>query len=569
MAKIFFAGKFLPERAGETHFMIVGTTGSGKTITFRLIMNSLIPSFFQKDETGNFPRRRAVIFDEKQDVYSFLRQMKVPLQAIYLLNPFDSRCHAWNMAEDVTGPDTALQIATIFIPEERGSQNRFFSDAARAILTGVIRAFIEKGRKQAGGPQWFLSDILAVMREPDLIKHVLAQSNEKYLIKLYLQEGKTANDILATAGAFLAPFETVGALWKQAQEKGRHISLRRFLQENAVLVLGNYQEARAPIEAVNRLVFQRLTQLVLAQPENPSEERQKQRTWFFLDELRKLGQLPGLDDLMNNGRSKGACVVIGFQDIQGLKAVYDEEVTDELTGLCNNFAVLRLSGVATPRWAAQLFGEERGKDVTQNEGIQNATTGGISFSQGEGESPYQRTLYFDATFKQIPIVRKPDYGVMGYYLSPFMLSKGKINPFPKTLEWNEIDAALPNALQAEGQPWDKKTESVDTDTANFCPWLTSKGERDEAIKYLAALEGKDWGRLGLSPYQEVVGTRTTGADEPGRGHIPAPSPEHLDKEPISRLQREIGGGQRIQKPKLKPMQASEDETAVKWDLRRP
>lgn len=512
--KVFFGGHFLPEAAGETHFMIVGTTGSGKTLTFKMMMKSIIPDFF----SGEL-KRNVVIFDEKRDIYSFLRhELNIDAQNIQITNPFDSRCCAWDISKDIKGPDTALQISTILIPEDAKSSNRYFSDAARVILTGVIRTLIVNTSET--GESWYFSDVLSIMRNVKHIRHILSTTNEgQEILDLHLQEGKTANDILSTVGAYLAPFEVIGALWKKAQEEEpkRLFSLNQFLKQKSILILGSYQEARAPIEAINRLLFQRLTQLILAQDENPHDgEHNKRRTWFFLDELRKLGNLPGLDDLMNNGRSKGACVVIGFQDIQGLRHVYGQHLADEITSMCSTVAVLRLAGSVTPKWAAENFGEERTIRITENFGLSTGSRASTNYNSTMNQSIYDKNIYYDSLFKSLSIVNRPNYPLDGYYFSPYIFLRGRgrhhfkngadiyqpddvdINndeplpqPFRYTLAWEQIDLILPRRNHNEQRESD------------FLPYLTRNGEIDESVKYLNTLNNKDWKKLGL----KIIGTK--------------------------------------------------------------
>ncbi|MGV2342203.1 MAG UNVERIFIED_CONTAM: type IV secretion system DNA-binding domain-containing protein [Planctomycetaceae bacterium] len=50
------------------HFLAVGTTGSGKTVVMRLLMQSVLP------EIGSGNDVRAVIYDAKQDMMSILQQ---------------------------------------------------------------------------------------------------------------------------------------------------------------------------------------------------------------------------------------------------------------------------------------------------------------------------------------------------------------------------------------------------------------------------------------------------------------------------------------------------------------
>ena len=90
---------------------------------------------------------RAIIYDAKQDIVSILAGMrdrptvdgKLSLSCrVVLLNPFDKRSAAWDMAKDILAPVTAQQIATILIPVEKNASQPFFTDAARHILTGVF-----------------------------------------------------------------------------------------------------------------------------------------------------------------------------------------------------------------------------------------------------------------------------------------------------------------------------------------------------------------------------------------------------------------------------------------------
>ena len=62
----------------------------------------------------------------------------------------------------------------------------------------------------------------------------------------------------------------------------------------------------------------------------------------FLDDVREAGKLDGLSRLLNQGRTKGACVVLGFQDSDGMRDVYGEYVANELVGQCANKAILRV-----------------------------------------------------------------------------------------------------------------------------------------------------------------------------------------------------------------------------------
>jgi type IV secretory pathway TraG/TraD family ATPase VirD4 len=471
---IYFGGLPLPDEAATSHFMIVGTTGSGKTLTLRMMMGSVLP------EIARVSDHRAVIFDVKQDMVSILYGMGFSYQKVCILNPFDSRCHEWDMAADIPGPDIALQVAAILIPEEN-SQNRYFSDAARDLLGGVMNVFIEKAKERQKKdsslkPSWRLADLIYATRSPERLKHVLNQTEEgKDLVVLHLEGGSnTTRSIISTVRTRLHPFEVIAAMWSQAGQQGRRVSLKAFLKENKILVLGNNQEAITPIQAINRVIFQRLTELSLNQ-----EESSTRRTWFFLDEVRKLGKLEGLGDLMTNGRSKGACVVLGFQDIDGLRDVYGKEVAGELTSMCGSFGVLKVSGASTPQWASEIFGEQEILQTVRNSSS-SSNFQGASFSSGETEQIRERKLYLPSQFRMVPLPREGE-PLYGFFCSSILGSR----PYRAEIPSSEVSEMLHRKAPSQN---------------NFVPW------ENEECKKLPVWGVQDYLRLNIDPFISAPGS---------------------------------------------------------------
>jgi len=484
---IYFCGVKLPEESANNHFMIVGITGSGKTLIIKMMMKSVLPKI------KKVRNQRAIIFDVKQDIVSVLGSIGIPEQGIIILNPFDKRCWEWDIAKDITGPDTSLQVASIIIPEDNG-QNRFFTDAARDLLSGVMNVFIEKGnerfKKKNLKPEWTLADVVLTCKNPKRIESVLSCTSEgRDLIETYLKTERESLSILSTLRSRLAPFEVISALWKRARHANgtaRRIGLKDFLNTNAVLVLGNNQSAKAPIEAINRILFQRITELML-----DKEEDRESRTWFFLDEVRKLGRLPGLDDLMTNGRSKGACVVLGFQDIDGMRSVYGNEIANEITSMPATVGILRVSGVSTPKWASDFFGEYEAKEITY--GYSEARGKEFTRTENENESIREKKVFLSSEFRLVKKVDKEN-GLNGYFASAF---ESNI-PHSFHIDWNIVRerAAL---------------DSEDSNIENFIRW------DNEDFKRIPDWDDADIERLNIAPNNNSHADGQRGAAPPSTG----------------------------------------------------
>jgi hypothetical protein len=160
---------------------------------------------------------------------------------------------------------------------------------------------------------------------------------------------------------------------------------------------------------VNRVLFQRASELALKQPNSTSR-----RTWFFLDEVREAGKLDGLSRLMTKGRSRGCCVVLGFQDIHGMKAVYGPEVALELIGQCSQKALLRMESDATAKWASATVGQFEHVDIVRSQSA--------GFARGVGavnRSETWRTadVVMPSEFQAIPPTSM-ERGLTGYFLTP-------------------------------------------------------------------------------------------------------------------------------------------------------
>ena len=89
-----------------SHFLIVGTAGSGKTGLLKMFMKSVLCTTHEPFRL----RFRAVINDPKQEVVSDLIRWGLKEEDIIITNPFDDRRSAWDVASDVNDPSTALQF---------------------------------------------------------------------------------------------------------------------------------------------------------------------------------------------------------------------------------------------------------------------------------------------------------------------------------------------------------------------------------------------------------------------------------------------------------------------------
>ncbi len=280
----------------QSHWLAVGVTRSGKTLTIRLFLQCVMPLIGtapeDKPPAHRGTRYRAVCYDPKTEMLPILHPL-VKCRVV-LVNPFDLRGHAWRLRDDVgTDFTIALEIANCLIPRAEGEKNPFFTEGARALLAGIMTSLA------LSGGEWNLLDVVTATKSRKVMREVLGRHPQtRHLIEQYFEPEETFRNILATIANQMAIFDPVARLWAAAEREGKSVSLKEWLEGDFVLVLGNDDSRRVVIDPLVRAIFGRIASLLL-RPDKPDGER----NLVFLDELREAGHLPGLRRLLNKGLS--------------------------------------------------------------------------------------------------------------------------------------------------------------------------------------------------------------------------------------------------------------------------
>lgn len=389
----FFGGRYLPAEETTKHFLAVGTTGSGKTVVLRLLMQSVLPQIGLGQDT------RAILYDAKQDLMSILGAYLNP-ECIRTSHPFDERGLSWCLWRDVQEPRTAVEIAFTLIPREHESQP-FFADAARHLMYGVMISFMSSGR------EWMFADLVRALRSKRILKQVLRKHPyTRELIGLYFRDERLFSNIMSTIATKMMAFETIAAAWETA--KGS-FSLEDWLTEEYALLLGSAHTSRAAIEAINRCIFKRACDLTLNLPDSFSRSN-----WFFLDEVSSAGKHDSLVSLLKEGRSKGARVVLATQSLSGMRdpKMYGPHVTDEILGLVGNRFIGRIEDPETAEWLSRLFGDQEIVQITRGH---TSSSGSGNSSSSVSRSASIRRAVLPAELMNLPGASSKR-GIPGYYL---------------------------------------------------------------------------------------------------------------------------------------------------------
>jgi hypothetical protein len=400
----------LPEQVATTGTLFIGAIGAGKSLLIKLLGKSVFP-FIGKTRAGHKAPEaerpvdlRAVVFDAKQDMMSYLH--RVADCKIVTLSPFDLRCGYWNVSRDINEPVFAEALAHILIPANPNAHQPYFDDAPRELFQAVPEAFIE-----LKVPDWSLFDLVHACTNQARLEKVLEKTEHgRDLIQNHLRAGDTSLNVMSTLLTKVGRYRFVAYAWDHARREGgkeKEVCLHDFVHgQPSILVLGNSKKAKPSVRAINQLIMSRLGEIILDLPDSRTR-----KIWFFIDEARMAGKFEGLSELVVEGRSKGVCPVLGFQDLDGFFHVYGEKEGNELIGQFANRCILGLRSQRTAEWASKLFGEYEGfefhESTTSNSsGIGTTTSYQLAKRQGF------LTSQFD-----LPQTG-PENGLHGYYLVP-------------------------------------------------------------------------------------------------------------------------------------------------------
>lgn len=402
---LVFGNDLLPASAATQHFLVVGTTGSGKSLLQRRLMKGPLRRIAKGSDT------RAVIFDAKSDTVPYLRRIGVTCP-VYSLHPFEARdispCSvAWDIAVDITSLARAQNLVSSLIPEEKGGNNRYFTDAARQVVTEVAASLM---RHTPGA--WTFADFVFACLSRERMQAVLRRDADgRDVLDAFFGDERTAYQVFTTIVSRMTYYKPVAATW-QRLEVDRKLSIRDWLSSDSILLLGSNATVKAPLDAINQIVFRVMTEEIDVQPN--SETR---RTWVWIDEARLSGSLlrgEMLPYLAVKGRSKGASLVVSFQDIEGFREAAGLRIANEIIAQCSNKALLRLESEESASWASKVLGQFEAIETFWSVSGELARR-----SRGVSEQRVMRDAVLPSEFMEIPVTSK-ETGLTGYFVSPHL-----------------------------------------------------------------------------------------------------------------------------------------------------
>ncbi|CAL7962363.1 type IV secretion system protein VirD4 [Gammaproteobacteria bacterium] len=321
------------------HFLVHGSTGSGKTQLISKILDCL--------------RKRGdrVFLYDKGGVYTsmFYRD---GLDKI--LNPFDARCENWNLWREARTATDFENMAESLIPMH-GESDPFWVNASRTIFGSTAFTMQDDDDRS-------VKKLLKILLTSELndLHNYLAGTEAATLTSGAIE--KTAISIRSVITTYLKSLRfLIGA--EQTSEKPK-FSIRDWIcneQDSSWLFLSSNAAQHASLKPLLSMWFSMATITLLSLPEN-----RNRRLWFVCDELPSLHKLPQLPESIAEARKYGGCFVLGMQSYAQLEKVYGKSAGREIFDLMNTAFFFRSPSPDTAELVSRALGNQEIEDMREN-----------------------------------------------------------------------------------------------------------------------------------------------------------------------------------------------------------
>ena len=361
-------GKEIYVDNGETHNLIIGSTGSGKTET---IVKPMVRLLARNGES-------MVITDPKGEIYkqtvSMLKEKGYNVILLNFREPEHGNC--WNPLEmpynyfHNGNKDKALEllddVAMNILKDPNSKADPFWEESAADYFSGLtLGLFMDAKPKEVN-----ISSV----------NYMSALGEERFGPKTYLQDyftakGEDSNAYILASNTINAPTDTKGSILSTFRQKIRIFSSRDTLaemlsssdfdmksigREKTAVFMTIHDEKKTYHGLLTIFLKQCYETLIDVAQENGG--KLNYRTNFILDEFANMPALKDVDSMVSAARSRRIRFTFIIQNFSQLNSVYTKEVGDTIKGNCGNLVYLMSTELSALEEISKLCGEVKAKE---------------------------------------------------------------------------------------------------------------------------------------------------------------------------------------------------------------
>ncbi len=374
---VVVAGSPFPYSLENRGMYIQGSAGSGKTQVIRQMIYDI------RRRGG---RDKLVIYDRKPEFLPvFWRQDDV------IICPADKRHTEWDLFAEMRGQEDIDGIIKSLFPDlpSTGANDKFWIDSARGIFKGILVYLLNRADKQ--NRRATMEDLVLLLNnsisEPKKLKEILWRDETAKFYAAALADAD--NDRATVPTSAMGTLNTYVSSFMRPEVACRgNFSIKDWLKDENTEGQAIFLANPARYESNYRSYFTCILDLALKEMISLTSDIDR-RVWFFIDEFGSLMKLDSIVRLLAEGRSKGACTVLGTQDMAQIKQQYDKEVETILNN-CNSKVLGRIASFEEAEYVSKMIGQyevEKDEDDKVNYSLDSR---GASVSMSDGANSSRR-----------------------------------------------------------------------------------------------------------------------------------------------------------------------------------
>lgn len=272
----------------------------------------------------------------------------------------DARSSVWAVWRDVKSLPDAESFAVGVIPE---SHDPMWSNAARGILIAILLKLINEK-----GENWRWGDLRELLWLPiDDLKQIAMEHYPPAVSAVGDAESKTSQSILINLHSFMAPLYRFCEEWSKPSEdfktadggtKPREFSWVEWLDDedhrDRIIVLQSNAKDKTACAALNRAMIE----VQVNHMASLQFDEDKRRIGYVMDEVPQIGRVERMETILATCRSKGAFVLLAFQDIAQIRQIYREGEDDKWLAMLGIRIFGQVKGGASQDFVLRQIGKK-------------------------------------------------------------------------------------------------------------------------------------------------------------------------------------------------------------------
>ncbi len=338
-ADLVLGGVPLPFDAEPYHFLVAGSTGTGKSVAISTLLEALQKrndTVILVDSGGGFLNK---YFREGVD---------------FVFNPFDDRCVGWSPTAEMAGAWDAQALARSIVPDGTGDAKEW-NNYAQTFVSSVLRRLWEK-------QQLTLKDFLYYIQAAPLKElKVLLEGTPA---ASQLEAERTFGSIRTIAGNYIGSYDSLPST-------SDPFSVAEMIRaEHSGTLFVTYRDDQ--LDSLRSLIGCLLdvaARTILSLEPNPNR-----RVWLIIDEFASIGKVQSIEAVATKARKAGGCLVLGLQSVSQLKDRYGDNGAQTILSCLSTWLVLRCSDADTADYMSKYIGEAEVQRTQRN--TSSSDTGG-------------------------------------------------------------------------------------------------------------------------------------------------------------------------------------------------